>query len=132
MSSLRLNTKTLTAEGQITELAACLLHSATQAHVFHFQTTGYAAHKALQQYYEEIVDLVDELVEVFQGKYGRLKGYASCTLKDYSDGCLVPYFQSLHSTVEATQQEIKDTDINNILDEVKALLKKMLYLLTLS
>ena len=39
------------------ELASILFHSRTQAHVFHLGVSGagaYAAHKALQKYYENI------------------------------------------------------------------------------
>jgi len=51
-----------------------LMQSRNQAHIYHLQTNSFAAHKALQEYYEEIVDLVDGLVESYQGKYGILRG----------------------------------------------------------
>jgi len=44
-----------------------LLHSATNTHFMHFQTESYAEHKALQMYYEGIVDLVDDFTEAYQG-----------------------------------------------------------------
>jgi DNA-binding ferritin-like protein len=49
-------------------LISYLLHSRSQAHVFHLQVTGagsYAAHKALNGYYDSIVDLIDGLVESY-------------------------------------------------------------------
>ena len=55
------------------ELASILLHSQTQGHIFHLRVKGkgsYAAHKALQKYYEGIDGLVDGLVEAYQGKNG--------------------------------------------------------------
>ena len=61
------------------ELASILMHSRTQAHVFHLGVNGpgaFAAHKALQKYYESIVDLLDGLVESYQGKYGLIGGIA--------------------------------------------------------
>ena len=42
----------------LTKLASYYFHSRTQTHVFHLRLKGvgaYAAHKALQVYYEEIV-----------------------------------------------------------------------------
>jgi DNA-binding ferritin-like protein len=55
------------------EMVSRLLHSQTQVHVFHLGVKGsgsYAAHKALQGYYEGIDALVDGIIESFQGKYG--------------------------------------------------------------
>ena len=52
-----------------------LLASRNQAHVFHWQTQSYATHKTLNEYYDNIIDLVDELVEGYQGKYGVLKNF---------------------------------------------------------
>ena len=43
--------------------AATLLHSATNAHFFHWSTNSYSQHKALGSYYSQIQDLVDDLVE---------------------------------------------------------------------
>ena len=57
------------------EMIATLLHSQTQVHIFHLQTTSYAEHKALQGYYEGIDGLADGLVESYQGKNDLIKNY---------------------------------------------------------
>lgn len=49
-----------------------LLHSATNAHIQHLQTTSFAEHKALQAYYEGIVGPVDSVVELVQGMKGQI------------------------------------------------------------
>ena len=46
---------------------ATLFHSATVAHFMHLSTDSYAKHKALQKYYEEIVDLADAVAESYMG-----------------------------------------------------------------
>ena len=51
-----------------TEMISLLLHSRTQAHTLHLQTESYPEHMALNAYYTGIGDLVDGLVESFQGK----------------------------------------------------------------
>ena len=58
-------------------LMSMLLHSKTQAHVFHLQTNSFAEHMALAGYYGGIDDLVDGLVESYQGKYGIISGYSN-------------------------------------------------------
>ncbi len=54
------------------ELIMMLFHSRTSAHVAHLQTRSYAQHKALNDYYDEIVDLADELAESYQGAHAVL------------------------------------------------------------
>ena len=57
-------------------IASMFFHSRTQSHVFHLRVRGagaYAAHKALNEYYDEVVDIVDGLVESYQGKYGLIE-----------------------------------------------------------
>jgi hypothetical protein len=49
--------------GDFVQMVSILLHSQTQAHTFHLQSTSYAEHKALQKYYEGIDGLVDTIVE---------------------------------------------------------------------
>ena len=59
-------------------LLGTLMQSRNQAHIYHLQVQGmgsYAAHKALNNYYEEIVDLVDSIAESYQGRYGIITGY---------------------------------------------------------
>ena len=42
--------------------AATLLHSSTNTHFFHWATNSYSQHKALNKYYDEIVELEDSYV----------------------------------------------------------------------
>ena len=54
-------------------LASIFLHSRTQAHEFHLRVKGtgsLALHKALQEYYESIIPLLDGLIEAYQGQFG--------------------------------------------------------------
>ena len=43
----------------VMDMVMCLLHSVTNAHILHFSTTSYSAHKALENFYEDIGGLVD-------------------------------------------------------------------------
>ena len=54
----------------------CLLHGVTNAHILHLQSQSYAQHKALGNFYEELGDLVDAVVEQWQGLNGKLISYA--------------------------------------------------------
>ena len=110
------------------------LHTAKQqAIVWHHQTDDYSTHKALDNFYTEIVDLVDGLVESTSGVYGRPQGYSVQTLKDYVDtDVVILYFQDLYNYIQTQRAGVyQDSWIQNQIDEVAQLVAETIYLLTL-
>jgi hypothetical protein len=113
---------------EFTEMISLLLHSQTQVHTFHLQTKSYAEHKALQKYYEDIDDMVDKLVESYQGRYSILKGYKQYSIEDYKDTTsTVNYFKELCDKVTDLRDCCKDTWIQNQIDNVCELINATLY-----
>lgn len=110
-------------------LISMLLHSKTQAHVFHLQTKSYAEHMALAGYYGGIDDLVDSLVESYQGKYGIIKNYESFKVDSYKDNSqLQAYFKTLDKEVTKLRADTdKDTYLANQVDTVVELIQSTLY-----
>jgi hypothetical protein len=110
------------------ELASILFHSRTQAHIFHLGVSGpgsYAAHVALQGYYDEIVGLVDGLVESYQGKYGLIQFKPVLgTDNDCSCENIIKYFDKLITIVTAIRKTpgLQDSFIQNQIDNVEDLL----------
>jgi DNA-binding ferritin-like protein len=110
------------------DLASILLHSITQTHVFHLRVKGtgaYAAHVALQEYYETIGDLVDGLVEAYQGKNGLVFfDNVDSISNDATIGNIIKYFETMIKAVEKLRKD-KDLDesfIQNEIDNVMMLL----------
>ena len=66
-------------------LSSKLLHSQSQSHVFHLQTGSYAEHKALQKFYENIDDMLDELIEAYQGENEIITDYQSYNIVKYEE-----------------------------------------------
>lgn len=113
---------------QFAKLISFLFHSRTQAHIFHLQTTSFAEHKALNDYYDNIIDIVDGLVESYQGKYGILKGYSSYSTLEYTDkNQVITYFESLVDKVCALRDSVTDSYLQNQIDNVMELLESTLY-----
>lgn len=110
------------------KLLSALLHSRTQAHVYHWRTKSFAAHKALQNYYEAIVPLFDEYAEGYQGRYGLVSGYTSAPLNQNPMKARM-YFQKLLKKIDETK--VRDTYLKNILDTIRQLVYQTMYLLTL-
>jgi hypothetical protein len=111
-----------------TEMVSHLLHSQTQVHAFHLQTKSYAEHKALQKYYEDVDDLIDALVESYQGKYSILKGYKNYPIEDYKDTTTtINYLKDLCEKVEELRGCCKESYIQRQIDLVCELINSTLY-----
>jgi hypothetical protein len=108
-----------------------LMNSRTQAHAFHLTTSSFAEHKALQAYYEGIVPLLDAWAEAYMGKYGRLRRVSlnKRFIKDPTKARA--YFKSLLMRVKAIRLPRGDSYLKNIQDEITALIRSTLYMLSL-
>jgi len=115
------------------KLISTLMASRDQAHIFHWQTTGpgsYAVHKALGKYYDVIPDMLDSLVEAYQGKHGILKGFTPAEkFDDYNQANVLKYFKGLATYIDRAYDKIdpKDTNIINQLDTFKDLIYTTIY-----
>jgi DNA-binding ferritin-like protein len=114
-----------------------LLKLITQLRIFHWQTDSYAQHKAFGNAYESLSDLIDRLVEVHQGKYGRIV-YTSPAGLEISNSedlnvqdILTEVTDYLTTNFNEIHDSVKDSDCLNIRDEIVAELNKLKYLLTL-
>ena len=113
----------------IGQFISTLFASRTQAHVFHLQTPSFAAHKALNDYYDEIVGITDGIAESYQGKYGIITGYGNIALQEYqSCEAIIMFFETLCMYVEKSRQMLpQDSYIQNQIDEIVALIKSTIY-----
>jgi DNA-binding ferritin-like protein len=117
----------------MTDLLSMLMHSRTQAHVFHLRVSpnGLAAHKALQKYYEDIIDLIDGIAEGYQGMNGLIEFKAVKGIDNDADkDNIISYFEDLVKFVhtERMKPELKGISfIQNEVDNVEKLIYSTLY-----
>jgi hypothetical protein len=110
------------------EMACQILHSQKQVHIFHLGTKSYAEHMALNTYYSEIDELVDGLIESYQGKYGLLKNYRSYKNQTYKNkNQVLKYFKGLLNTIEENRDSVEDSYIQNQIDTVQELIYSTMY-----
>ena len=108
-----------------------------QLKLYHWQTAGFARHKASDDLIKELDELIDLYVEVYMGKYGRPRITASTnttTVRNLSDKAAVKFVRECIDYLNGTlTKSLKgtDTDLANIRDEMLANLNKVLYLFTL-
>lgn len=109
------------------EMSSALMASQTQVHIFHLQTKSYAEHKALQGYYEDIDDLMDSLIEAYQGQFGIIENYQSLPISKYqSKEQVVSYFEDLMSMIEKNRKDLP-SHLQNIVDTIVELITSTLY-----
>jgi hypothetical protein len=110
------------------EVFATLLNSATIAHILHLQTRSYAKHKALENLYEGLPDLADDLIESYQSKYG-IAQYPAQSVVTPSDA--LDFVKGLREYVTTKRYAVaKDSELQNITDEITQLLDSTIYKLT--
>lgn len=122
-----------------THVALLLLTLKNQIKVYHWQTHKYAEHVALDGLFAKLTKKNDEWVEVFTGKYGRIRfdqGTADITIKNIPNTPTGDYLAHqatalLHLRDTYFNQSV-DSDLSNIFDEIIGHLYRTKYLLSLS
>ena len=99
-----------------------------QIHLTHLNVSGigsYAAHKALNEFYDELLDLIDSLIESYQGKYDLVD--ISIPASEKVDA--VSALEELARLTDSGSAYImfKETWIQNQIDEISALTYQTLY-----
>ena len=114
-----------------------VLKNIAQSKLLHWQTPRYAQHKALDELFESLIELGDELAESIMGKYGRphiSDENLSLRLFNYNNN--LSYFMDelyncYRNDCRGLFDENKDSELLNIVDEIISLIDKIKYLLTL-
>lgn len=113
----------------MSKYVALLFQSREKAHMYHLTTKSFAEHKALQAYYEGIVPLADAYAEAYMGKYGRFRRFV-IPRNTRTRMSARAYFKTLLTRLRACRLP-RDTYLKNIQDEITALVRSTLYMLTL-
>lgn len=111
----------------IEEFFGTLLESVTVSHKDHLKTAKYSAHKALNEYYDAATDIVDGIIECYQGVYGKVNIEGNAI---EPKGDSVKYFEDLREfTIESRSAFIKkeDTEIWSEIDTFISLVDSTLY-----
>lgn len=101
------------------------------AHRVHLKTRSYAEHKALNEFYDEIVDHADDFAEAYQGCYEELLNIPLLT-NEYK-GSIIEVLKKQRDWIETNRAAICPRDktaLQNIIDEAVALYDKTIYKLT--
>ncbi len=116
---------------EIKDFILLIKSSEVNAHIYHWNTTSYARHKALEDYYEAVRSTLDHFVEVSQGRFNeKFLIQGTITISDKEP---VEYFSQLREVVtQFINYKLKDyKDLENIAIEILEEVNQLNYLLTL-
>jgi len=113
-----------------------LFEARQMAHIFHLQVKGEMGsgweHTALNTFYDQILELTDEIIEVYQGQFGVIEGYEIVSSSNSGKKSL-DYLNEFVKYIKDERYECikeEETHLHNIIDEVVALCYKTIYKLT--
>ena len=110
------------------EFIATLFLTRELAHRYHLSTKSYSQHKALQNFYEDLLDLIDDLVEMTQGAHGLLDIPILTEKSGYKEPlyCIVEKLKYVETNrYKAYSKE--DTALQNKIDEIVAVFLTAIY-----
>ena len=98
------------------------------AHSVHLNTRSYAKHKALNGFYDEIIELADGFAEAYQGRYGLIGPISLMSAK--KTGNIVEFLQDQLDEIESGRYDVckkDDTPLQNLIDGIIELYLSTLY-----
>lgn len=110
----------------IEELFGTLQQSVVGSWRKHLKTSKYSAHMALDEYYKEMPELIDNLIEHWMGTHGKVEEY-----KNLIDSTSMSAIQYLSELMELTKNGYDllegDKDLESDLDAIASQIKSTLY-----
>lgn len=105
-----------------------LFQTRDQMHLAHLAVKGigaYAAHKALNNFYDEVLDLTDSIIEEYQGKYG----IQDITIPASTKEDAIVALKALVKLTDGGEayNMFKESSIKNKIDELTSLIYETLY-----
>jgi hypothetical protein len=97
-------------------------------HSVHLNTRSYSKHKALQKFYENIIDLADNFAEAYQGRRGLIGPIALMSAKKTEN--VVAFLEDQLAELEAMRYDVcdkTDTPLQNLIDSIIELYLSTLY-----
>ena len=96
----------------------------------HLKTRKHHIHVTLNEFYDEALDIVDDIIEQYQGIYGIVEGpFTNCVVGDGKSEC--EYLTELKTFIENNRCVLGDhSEINSTIDEFIALIDSTIYKIT--
>lgn len=113
----------------IEKLIGTLFLSREVSHREHLKTSSYAHHIALNEFYDNILDVIDTLVENYQGRHGIIEDIPILTNERSSSNIakLLEYHMNMVCKMRYTAIDKDDAALQSIMDEVERVYLRTIY-----
>ena len=98
------------------------------AHSVHLNTRSYSKHKALQKFYESIIDAADDFAEAYQGRHGLMGPITLMSSKKTTN--IIEFLENQLAEIEANRYKLvekEDTSLQQLIDNVVQVYLTTLY-----
>lgn len=110
----------------IEEFFGTLQQSVVESWRKHLKTDKYSEHIALNEFYEEMPDLVDDLIEAWMGINGKVKEYKNNFTEEQMG--TIEYLETLKEFVKDGKDKFLDEDeLESLCDDILAQIDSTLY-----
>lgn len=107
------------------EFFGTLQDSVTGAWRKHLQTDKYSSHMALDEYYKEMPEKVDALIEAYQADNDLVENYKNLlNAEDYNP---ISYLEEIKKITTEGRQMLNDTELESLCDDILTLIDSTLY-----
>ena len=89
------------------------------AHSVHLNTRSFAKHMALNEFYDNIIELADKFSEAYQGRHGLIGPISLLSAKKTTN--IIAFLEDSLADVERMRYEVckkEETALQNIIDEI--------------
>lgn len=113
----------------IEELVGRVFATRNAVHLAHWKTKSYAQHMALGAFYDDLIDKIDTIVEMYQGAFELIDNVPS---PQVSPDKLLPHLTSEAEWIEAHMEQISDgvKALENVLQDLSGSYYTTIYKLT--
>ena len=98
------------------------------AHSAHLNTRSYAKHMALNDFYDNVIELADKFAEAYQGRHGLIGPISLMSAKKTSN--VTDFIEASLADLEEMRYKVCEKDdsaIQNIIDEIVGVYLSTLY-----
>jgi hypothetical protein len=121
-----LNEENSMYEEAMSEFVTTVLSSAVATHIMHLRTRSYSVHEALGKFYNSVHELVDNIVETYQGKHGMIMDYPPITMIPSADP--LSYMLDLKDYIGTVRMNLpSDSEIQNEIDALANAVNSTIY-----
>ena len=113
----------------IEELVARVFNTRNAVHLAHWATPSYAEHMALGDFYDDLIDKIDNIVEMYQGAFGKID---KPSIKPEPISDLLGHIKAEVRWIEANRTKIAEgvSALENAIDDLSGSYLKTSYKLS--